>query len=68
MAERTECAVDFGRRLRDSDGFGMNYVEMSHTHGARYEDSTPLEGMLTTDGANVCSAAPDSAAMFFAAQ
>jgi len=68
MAERTECAVDSGRRLRDWDGFGVNYVEMSHTHGARYEDFTPLEGILTKDGANVYNAPPESATMFFAAQ
>ncbi len=33
-----EASVDFGRKLRDWDGFGINYAEMTHGGDGRYED------------------------------
>jgi len=38
MASVRELGVDFTRRLRHWDGFGVNYVEMTHSRNGDYED------------------------------
>ncbi|MCK4376026.1 MAG: hypothetical protein KAX19_11875 [Candidatus Brocadiae bacterium] len=49
MAAPREVSVDFGRKLRDWDGFGVNYVEMTHSRDGRYEDYGSFSLMADAD-------------------
>lgn len=49
MAAVRKAAVDFGRKLRDWDGFGVNYVEMTHSRDGRYEDYGSFSLMPVAD-------------------